>query len=567
MKMVFFSIGLMLQLAIGPVYGKEYTLNTDDVDACTKTHYYEYGDIFKINADGKVSLNQCPLTFVESAAWKEDGESQPCYSLCIKIINYSMKSCQVKMAYHDGLNDLKPASFDCHTFPPVLWCSSKNDIKIAISELKNYSPNEGYEIELKVTPFCENLDPTTTEMSISYHRTPRDPMSQSALIAGSVVGSVSILFVLVVFLFFYLRRRNQRQNQMNQRTNQNRPANASQRYQSVDHNPSSSQSGSDRAPPYREPDRVDNKPSVGLERNFYTPYQPVDKVPPPGYSRQERGPGSYPVGQERAPIPYYSETDRRPPFIADRWTPLSPVGVVMPPDPYAYQRSQGVPSVPPPPQYVQGSLMRYPCGPQDSEPFTRDVEPRFKFYNFDYSGPLERSNSASKNLPGSYRISPSKDPSQQHLIDGRSVLPKDRVKVHESEEFTNGDSSSDVDTTEDETTDDQTQSPYHHVNPFPPFMYNQRVPRPPEGHCYDPNIGHYQGPNKNSKEESIGLGRHNIGPTSNQEEDIEENEEILGHETRLPSVILAPYDGSNPRLNETDRPRSPEPPPYEKYLV
>ena len=80
----------------------------DSETNCTKTHYYEAGDVFTAFAKGMVHGGHCPLTFVQASTWRNDREAEPCISLCIRIVSYTMESCQVKMAYHDGLNDFDP---------------------------------------------------------------------------------------------------------------------------------------------------------------------------------------------------------------------------------------------------------------------------------------------------------------------------------------------------------------------------------------------------------------------------------------------------------------------------
>ena len=80
----------------------------DSETSCSKTHYYEKGDIFTASANGKVHDGKCPLTFIQGTAWRNDREAEPCHSLCVRILSYTMESCYVEMAYHDGLNDFLP---------------------------------------------------------------------------------------------------------------------------------------------------------------------------------------------------------------------------------------------------------------------------------------------------------------------------------------------------------------------------------------------------------------------------------------------------------------------------
>jgi len=43
-----------------------------------------------------------------------------------------------------------------------LWCSRKNEIKIAFTELRKYN-GEGYDITLEVTSYCNHDDDSTTD--------------------------------------------------------------------------------------------------------------------------------------------------------------------------------------------------------------------------------------------------------------------------------------------------------------------------------------------------------------------------------------------------------------------
>ena len=63
-------------------------------------------------------------------------------------------------------------TFDCHTFPPLFWCSSKTDLKLTVSELKNYQ-GKNYAITLEVTPFCGKIDHTTG--MVFLHSGPAEP--------------------------------------------------------------------------------------------------------------------------------------------------------------------------------------------------------------------------------------------------------------------------------------------------------------------------------------------------------------------------------------------------------
>ena len=113
-----------------------FIVGMDSETSCSKTHYYEKGDIFTASANGKVHAGTCPLTFIQGTAWRNDREAEPCHSLCIRILSYTMESCYVEMAYHDGLNDFTPvvSSFEpCHRENLSLGACSQVRLKPACS--------------------------------------------------------------------------------------------------------------------------------------------------------------------------------------------------------------------------------------------------------------------------------------------------------------------------------------------------------------------------------------------------------------------------------------------------
>ena len=84
------------------------SVSMDSETSCTKTHYYEAGDVFKVLVKGQVHDGHCPLTFIQSGSYRSETADDPCVSVCVKIVSYTMESCEVKMSYHDGLNDFTP---------------------------------------------------------------------------------------------------------------------------------------------------------------------------------------------------------------------------------------------------------------------------------------------------------------------------------------------------------------------------------------------------------------------------------------------------------------------------
>ena len=79
----------------------------DSEASCSKTHHYQAGDSFKVFVAGKVFNGYCPLTFIQEQ-WRNGQYQEPCVSLCVKIVAYTLDSCQVRMSYQDGLNDYDP---------------------------------------------------------------------------------------------------------------------------------------------------------------------------------------------------------------------------------------------------------------------------------------------------------------------------------------------------------------------------------------------------------------------------------------------------------------------------
>lgn len=84
------------------------SVGMDSESSCTKTHYYQAGDVFKASVKGRLYDGYCPLTFLQDNSWGGGSYQEPCLSLCVKIVSYTLDSCQVRMAYHDGLKDFDP---------------------------------------------------------------------------------------------------------------------------------------------------------------------------------------------------------------------------------------------------------------------------------------------------------------------------------------------------------------------------------------------------------------------------------------------------------------------------
>ncbi|XP_045164487.2 uncharacterized protein LOC123528660 [Mercenaria mercenaria] len=468
-------------LLMSEVESGDFTLGMDKQSSCTNAHYYQAGDIFLASARDAVHNGNCPLTFIQSGA-DGSGYTEPCLSLCVKIIGYSMESCLVKMAYHDGLNDFSPVTFDCRTFPPVLWCSSKNDLKVTVSEMKNYHLEEGkgYKISLEIKPFCGTLEQLTTDSSIvAQPQAKPSSMSQTAVIIGAIVGTISILFVLGWIMYCYKKRhgsstashsssssrpdRNVRGSTPNQPTN---------RYAPIERNPPSSKSSSDKGPQYR-PNVDRNQPDIisNLDRRLYSPFQPPQ-------TNRGQYQGQYPSqgqGQIQQQV-LYSDIDRGP-QPGDKWYPmtkLGPTGSELNPTPGF--TSSSTPSNPMSQYMMQNQVYKYPA---DGEMHTVPTDTRYVVYDFDFEAkPVERKYSEGKILNTAYRQSPVKDIDRSRpreitpLRETVRVMPPIVAAPVESTttDHTSDNDSSISETTEDDTTDDQTHPGRY--NFVPGYSYN-----------------------------------------------------------------------------------------------
>lgn len=75
--------------------------------SCRRPHHYQAESHYLVRAKGPLPARHCNMTFAESE-WSANSPDQQCYSLCIKLINASMTSCDFKMTYYDGIGDPKP---------------------------------------------------------------------------------------------------------------------------------------------------------------------------------------------------------------------------------------------------------------------------------------------------------------------------------------------------------------------------------------------------------------------------------------------------------------------------
>lgn len=467
----------------------EFTLSMDKETSCTNTHYYQADDVFLVSARDRVHDQHCPLTFIQSGA---DGGIEPCLSLCVKIVSYSMESCQVKLAYHDGQNDFSPATFDCRTFPPVLWCSSKNDLKVTVSEKKNYQKEgKGYKISLEITPFCGTLSPSTSDTSIVSEPQPNpSSMSQTAVIIGAIVGTISILFVIGWLIYCYKKRNAESPSShstVSNRTDRNvrgsTPNQPINRYAPIERNPPSSQSSSDKGmssqfrPNPNQPDVINM-----ADRRLYSPFQPP---------QANRGQYSQGQGQIQQQVLY---TDiGHGPRPGDKWYPITTLGPTsssMNPEPGF--TSLSTPSNQMSQYLMQNQVYKYPA---DGEMHTAPTDTRYVVYDFDFeTNPLERKYSAGKSLNTPHRQTPI---TEMELARPREITPlRETVKVmppgvagplDSTTDQTSDNDSSVSETTEDDTTDDQINAPRY--NYVPGYNYNKPAvvrPNTSNTRLYDP---------------------------------------------------------------------------------
>lgn len=75
--------------------------------SCRRPHHYQAESHYLVRAKGPLPARHCNMTFAESE-WSANSPDQQCYSLCIKLINASITSCDFKMTYYDGIGDPKP---------------------------------------------------------------------------------------------------------------------------------------------------------------------------------------------------------------------------------------------------------------------------------------------------------------------------------------------------------------------------------------------------------------------------------------------------------------------------
>ena len=75
--------------------------------SCRRPHQYQSESHFLLRAIGSLPGRHCNMTFIESD-WSAKLANQQCFSLCVRLINASMNSCDFRMTYYDGIEDHNP---------------------------------------------------------------------------------------------------------------------------------------------------------------------------------------------------------------------------------------------------------------------------------------------------------------------------------------------------------------------------------------------------------------------------------------------------------------------------
>ena len=79
------------------------TVDAKDVNICRQPLYYDMETLYIIRAHNKIYSNNCEIKFLD---WNDAIVGQPCVSLCVRVHNNSMTSCDFEMTYYDGLGDI-----------------------------------------------------------------------------------------------------------------------------------------------------------------------------------------------------------------------------------------------------------------------------------------------------------------------------------------------------------------------------------------------------------------------------------------------------------------------------
>ncbi|XP_062612403.1 uncharacterized protein LOC134274164 [Saccostrea cucullata] len=176
--------------------------------SCRRPHYYHAESHYLIRAKGHLPGRHCNMTFLESDVGWTSPDHQ-CFSLCVRIVNASMRSCDFRITYHDGIDDRNPRSFNCKSSPPSLWCSSYTEMTVEFRETETYDrrSGEGYDLTLEIKPYCQQPASTVPGDAYLDHYLRKEKRDRDTIIiAGSLVSTICFLFVIFWLVYCCWKR-------------------------------------------------------------------------------------------------------------------------------------------------------------------------------------------------------------------------------------------------------------------------------------------------------------------------------------------------------------------------
>ncbi|XP_048741851.1 uncharacterized protein LOC125655569 [Ostrea edulis] len=182
--------------------------------SCRRPHRYESESHYLIRARGPLPGRHCNMTFIESD-WSATLPDQQCFSLCVRLFNASIRSCDFKMIYYDGLHDRNPRTFNCKSYPPSLWCSSYTDVTVEFRELENYDRRNinGFDMTLEIKPYCHHPSSTVPGDAYIDHYLRKEKRDRDTIIiAGSLVSTICFLFVIFWIVYCCWKRQAPQEN-------------------------------------------------------------------------------------------------------------------------------------------------------------------------------------------------------------------------------------------------------------------------------------------------------------------------------------------------------------------
>lgn len=209
------TVFYLIVLTLLPVscYGQTQQIMFTHRRSCRRPHHYQAESHYLVRAKGPLPARHCNMTFAESE-WSANSPDQQCYSLCIKLINASMTSCDFKMTYYDGIGDPKPRTFNCKSYPPSLWCSSHMGVTVELRELDSYDRRgvDGYDLTLEIKPYCHQPASTVPGDAYLDHYLRKEKRDRDTIIiAGSLVSTICFLFVIFWLVYCCWKRQTPRE--------------------------------------------------------------------------------------------------------------------------------------------------------------------------------------------------------------------------------------------------------------------------------------------------------------------------------------------------------------------